>query len=392
MTAAGKWVVLTSLAVLSHCVPARADHDSLEVRFALQEMIHQAVGRASAWTVTVETIGGAQQRDAVGDILEGFRDDGTPTDEGAFQDTMGSSFLVADGPTTGIIYEPDGWILTSSFNFVRDPSHVTVRLADGRQFVADLVARDRVRKLALLKIDAADLPTPQWSEASGIRVGQTAIALGRGFGGTQPSVTVGIVSALGRMLGNAVQTDAKLSPANYGGPLIDLDGRCLGICVPMAQRPGDLAGVELYDAGVGFALHDQRVREIVQELKTGKSFDRGWLGVQIDNRYREALKISSVANPSPVWELGIRVGDLITQANGNEIRNIGHLRKAIYMVPAGEPVWIVVRRGDLDSCYEVVLAGSRELGPLEQGLPNVGLKDLMKYLRGRDEQWLWRAM
>ena len=89
-----------------------------------------------------------------------------------------------------------------------------------------------------------------------------------------------------------------------------------------------------------------------------------WLGIQIDPRYRGALKIHRVADPSPVWGLGIRSGDLIIQANGHDTRNIGHLRKAIYMMPAGEPVQIVVRRDGLDYGYEVVLARSTELGPL----------------------------
>jgi len=222
-------LVCAAAATAFVCASATADYDSFEVRLALQELFHRAFERASPWIVTVDTIGGAQQRDAVGDILEAFRDDGTPPEESPFQDTMGSNFLVADGPTTGIIYSSDGWILTSSFNFIRDPSHVTVRLADGRQFVAELVARDRVRKLAMLKVDGTDLPTPEWVSPAEIQVGRTALALGRGFGGNQPSVTVGIVSALNRMMGNAVQTDAKLSPANYGGPLIDLHGRCLGI-------------------------------------------------------------------------------------------------------------------------------------------------------------------
>ena len=131
------------------------------------------------------------------------------------------------------------------------------------------MARDKVRKLALLKIDVDGLDVPEWVPTSDIRVGQWAIALGRGFGGDSASVTVGIVSALNRMMGNAIQTDAKLAPANYGGPLIDVHGRILGICVPMAQRQGELAGVRFYDAGVGFAVPEHRVRELVDTLHNG---------------------------------------------------------------------------------------------------------------------------
>ena len=98
------------------------------------------------------------------------------------------------------------------------------------------------------------------------------------IGGTEPALSVGIISAKNRMHSNAVQTDAKLSPLNFGGPLCDIHGRVVGITVPMAQRPGELAGVEMYDSGVGFAVPKHRLDAIVSELRTGRSFYRGWLG------------------------------------------------------------------------------------------------------------------
>ncbi len=366
---------------------AVADETDLEARRAMQQLFHQATERATQWVVQIETIGGSQPRDVIAVDQPAKTDDGTPPRENLFQDRLGSDFLVADGPTTGIVYESDGWILASSFNFVRDPTHVTVRLADGRRFVANLVGRDRVRKLVILKIDAVGLVTPEWVPTSEIRVGQTALALGRGFGGDTPSVTVGVVSALNRMMGNAIQTDAKLSPANYGGPVIDLEGRCLGIAVPMAQQQGELAGVEFYDAGVGFAVPQHRVREIADALKKGKSFYRGWLGVQTDPRFKNGLLIARIANPSPMWDLGIRSGAIIVYANGQEIRHIGNLRKAIYMVPAGEMVRIVVRDRGLDYGYEVVLARSTELGPLATEEPRIDPTNPFPIPRGKVYPW-----
>jgi len=366
---------------------AVADKTDLEVRRAMQQLFHQATERATPWVVQIQTIGGSQPRDAIAAEQPEKDDDGTPPRENLFRDQLGSDFLVADGPTTGIVYESDGWILASSFNFVRDPTHVTVRLADGRRFVANLVGRDRVRKLAMLKIDAVELEIPEWVPTSDIRVGQTALALGRGFGGDTPSVTVGVVSALNRMMGNAIQTDAKLSPANYGGPVVDLEGRCLGIAVPMAQQQGELAGVEFYDAGVGFAVPEHRVRKIAEALKRGESFYRGWLGVQTDPRFKNGLLIARIANPSPVWDLGIRSGAAIVYANGREIRHIGNLRKAIYMVPAGEMVRIVVRNNGLDSGYEVVLARSTELGPLAVEEPKIDPSNPFPIPRGKDYPW-----
>ncbi len=389
---AGIMLLATSLMGLGSTTTFATD-DAYQVLLGRQELFRRASETVAPFVVTIETIGGAQPRKFIDENEEPVTeepetDDGTPPEEeNLFRDDLGHSFLVADGPSTGVVYAPDGWILTSSFNFVRDPSHITVKFADGRHYVARLVARDRVRKLAMLKIDEQNLSLPEWVPTGDIQIGQTAIALGRGFGGDDPSVTVGVVSAKNRMMGNAIQTDAKLSPANYGGPLIDLQGRILGICVPMAQRPGELAGVEFYDAGVGFALPEHRVRELADVLMQGRSFDRGWLGIQIDPRHRGALKVHRVADPSPVWDLGIRQGDLIVEANGQVLQHIGHLRKAIYMLPAGESVCIVVRRRNLDFGYDVVLARSSELGQLAAVEPDVDLTKPFERPREATNRW-----
>ena len=137
-------------------------------------------------------------------------------------------FRQADGPTTGVICAADGYIITSSFNFVRDPVVITVTLHDNRQYVAHLIARDYAGGLALLHIDATDLPAPQWAAADTLKPGRWALAAGYGYGNHYPTLAVGVISALHRLDGRAVQTDAKTSPANYGGPLFDTDGRVIG--------------------------------------------------------------------------------------------------------------------------------------------------------------------
>ena len=186
-----------------------------------------------------------------------------------------AGFIIADGPTTGLIYSADGLILTSAFNFIRDPSVITVALPDGRACPAELLARDEVRQLAMLKIAATGLPTPQWSDDCHLRVGQWVIAFGRGFDSPEPSLTAGIISGLNRQSGLAVQTDAKLSPANYGGPLIDLDGRVIGIAVPVGLGGDALAGVELYDSGIGFVIPATQVAASAKALAVGHSLRRG---------------------------------------------------------------------------------------------------------------------
>ncbi len=372
--------IATAILTLAVVATSPANQDDPDLQRTHQRVFRNAIEQATRYTVQIETVGGAIPRGVItdldiptlnhdpGDGMPDMEDeDGMPEDEdqpSPFRDTLGSSFVVADGPTTGIIYRSDGYIITSSFNFVRNPTHITVRLSDDRRYVAELVASDKVRKLALLHIDADDLEPAPWVSPDEISTGQWAIALGRGFGGSEPSVTVGVVSAQNRMMGNAVQTDAKLSPANYGGPLIDVHGRVIGLCVPMAQRPGELAGVEFYDAGIGFALPKNRVDAICEELMTGESIYRGWLGIRFSRRADDGLRIVGVANPSPMYDLGIRPGDKIINANGKDVNSAQHLVQSLYMVPAGKPVHIIVRRGDLAFGYEPHLARAIDLGQL----------------------------
>ncbi|MCH9001541.1 MAG: trypsin-like peptidase domain-containing protein [Planctomycetes bacterium] len=339
-----------------------ANREEYELLRATQDVFRDVAQRVRPFLVKIETVGGTQPPARILPTEED--EDATPLerDPNLFRDAPGSRFVVSDGPTTGLVYRSDGYILTSSFNFVREPILISVTLGDGRRLAADLIARDQVRKIALLKVDATDLPVPQWLAPGHVRVGQWAIALGLGFGGDRPSVTIGIVSALHRMKHNAIQTDAKLSPANYGGPLCDIHGRIIGLCVPMAQRPGELAGVEMYDSGIGFAVPKNRVDAIAEYLMTGRSFYRGWLGMQSDPHGSGGAKIAKIASPSPLEEAGVQVGDVIVRAEGKPIRNLGQLVQAIYMLPAGETVHLGLERDEEAYGVLVTLARNTELG------------------------------
>lgn len=339
-----------------------ANREAYELLRATQDVFRDVAQRVRPFLVKIETVGGSQPPARILPTEED--EDATPLerDPNLFRDAPGSRFVVSDGPTTGLVYRSDGYILTSSFNFVREPILISVTLGDGRRLAADLIARDQVRKIAILKVDATDLAVPQWVDPGRVKVGQWAIALGLGFGGDRPSVTVGIVSALDRMKHNAIQTDAKLSPANYGGPLCDIHGRIIGLCVPMAQRPGELAGVEMYDSGIGFAVPKNRVDAIAEYLMTGRSFYRGWLGMESDPHGSGGAKIAKIASPSPLEEAGVQVGDVIVRAEGKPIRNLGQLVQAIYMLPAGETVHLGLERDEEAYGVLVTLARNTELG------------------------------
>ena len=274
-------------------------------------------------------------------------------------------FLLADGPTTGLIYSADGLIITSMFNFLRNPSVITVVLADGRRLVGQLLATDEVRKLAMLKVDADRLPVPQWRPADvPLLVGQSAIALGRGFGGSACFMNVGIISGLNRMGGLAVQTDAHLSPANFGGPLIDLDGRVIGICVPMGMGNEPIAGVEWYDSGIGFAVPLSQVRQSAESLAVGHTLRRGLLGVQLEGRSTGPVRVIKVADPSPAMRAGLRAGDIIVAIAGHDVAGYPELKRQMRSRRAGEWLDIRVRRGDKGLDLKIMPAVPEDIGPL----------------------------
>jgi len=350
--------------------PPTASVDERTILRAGQAVFHAVAEQTRRFLVRIDTVGGAQPPEQItqADESEDGDEDAPPRprSQSPFRDAPGSSFTIADGPTTGIIYSADGYVVTSSFNFVRDPQLINVTLPDGRRLAADLVARDQVRKLALLKVDARGLDVPVWATRDQITVGQWAVALGLGFGGERPAVSVGIISAVGRMSGNAIQSDARISPVNYGGPLVDVEGRILGVCVPMAQRPGELAGVEMYDSGVGFAVPGWRVDEIIADLKQGVSFYRGWLGINVNVRRQDGVFIENIADPSPLRSAGGLPGDQIVEAAGQPVLHFGHLVQALYMLPAGRTVHLVLQRGDARIELDVPLARGVDLGPLPE--------------------------
>ncbi len=157
-------------------------------------------------------------------------------------------------PRPDLIVSEDGYILSSAFAFAGKPSSILVTLPSGKRVSATIVARDTSRMLVLLKVAADEpLPVPTQVPRQELSVGQWTIAVGRTYPDSFPNVSVGILCAINRVWGKAVQTDAKVSPSNYGGPLIDIRGRVIGMLVPLSpQQEGEFAGAEWYDSGIGF--------------------------------------------------------------------------------------------------------------------------------------------
>lgn len=283
----------------------------------------------------------------------------------------GQFLLRGQGPTTGLIITPDGYVITSSFNIAHIPPEVKptilVRIPGRAEpLPGRIVARDDTRMLTLLKVEATGLPVPTFVPVKQMRVGQWALALGRTFSedpNAPPSVSVGMVSALGRIWGKAIQTDAKVSPVNYGGPLVDIRGRVLGVLVPMSPR-GDstLSGVEWYDSGIGFAVPLEDIYRVLPRLQQGENLRPGQLGVVFEQPppvigfdptkpvgqggiFGEC-RIARVIPGSPADRAGLRPGDVIVEADGQPVRWQLQLQHVLGPKYDFDTVTLKIRRGE----------------------------------------------
>jgi serine protease Do len=292
----------------------------------------------------------------------------------------GGGYLApGEGPTTGLVISADGYIVTSTFNFLRKPPIITVVTPDGQRHIAELLGRDETRKICLLKADGlTDVPVPEFAASDKLRVGQWAVAVGVGFGPSQPAISAGIISATSRISGKAVQTDANTSPANYGGPLVDLDGRVIGICVPLS--PGsrsEAAGPEWYDSGIGFAVPLDGLERIIERLKAGETLQHAFLGIksQPHGDPPTGAEVKEVVPDSPAAKAGLATGDKIVSLGGVEILDANHLGTIINRYLAGDEVEVVVERDSERKSFTAELAKVPATSPLPQP-PQVRMPDM----------------
>lgn len=261
------------------------------------------------------------------------------------------------GVTTGLVISSDGYILTSTFGLGEKTPAITVTLADGSRHLAKELGRDVGRRICLLKIEGvSNLPVCELVQREQLRVGQWVVALGMGLGEREPSLSSGIISATHRIGRRAVQTDANTSPVNYGGPLVDLEGRVVGICVPLAPGEGG-SGVEWYDSGIGFAIPLAGLEPILERMKQGETLTPGFLGVQIDPESTEATgaKIRMLVSGGPAETAGLQVGDVLRSVEGNAITDASSLTRVMGEFLAGQKVTVEVLRGDEAKRLEVTL-------------------------------------
>ncbi|MDD3473566.1 MAG: DegQ family serine endoprotease [Syntrophaceae bacterium] len=241
------------------------------------------------------------------------------------------------GMGSGVIISSDGLILTNS-HVVKDADEIKVNLSDKRSFTAKIIGADPESDIALVKIDAKDLPTAELGDSDKLRVGEIVFAIGNPFG-LNRTVTSGIVSATGRTnvgiidYEDFIQTDAAINPGNSGGPLVNIEGKVIGINTAIASRSGGYQGI-------GFAIPSNSAKLIMDDLQKGGKVRRGLLGVNIQDlndslaksfgrNDAEGALVSQVIEGSPAEKAGVKSGDIILKFNGQPVTGAAHLKNLV---------------------------------------------------------------
>lgn len=272
--------------------------------------------------------------------------DGEGEDEGGDDEaqSLGSGFIISK----------DGYVLTNH-HVVKNADEIIVKLSDRRELVAKLIGSDARTDVAVLKVDATDLPAVTIGSPEQLKVGEWVLAIGSPFGFEQ-SATAGIVSAKGRSLpgGNYVpfiQTDVAINPGNSGGPLFNMDGKVVGINSQIYSRTGGFMGLS-------FSIPMDVVMNVVDQIKTTGKATHGWLGVQIQDVTRKLAESFGMKKPqgalvakimpdSPASHADIQIGDIITEFNGQPVEKSGDLPPMVGVTPINNEATLkIIRQGE----------------------------------------------
>ena len=264
---------------------------------------------------------------------------------------------------SGFIISADGYIITNN-HVVGDAAKITVRLSDKEEYAAKVIGTDDRTDIALIKINAQHpLPTVPLGTSATLEVGDWVMAIGDPFG-LEETVTAGIVSAKGRVLGagpydNFIQTDASINPGNSGGPLLNLKGEVVGINSAIFSQSGG-------NIGIGFAIPVDLAKSIITQLKDKGKVTRGWLGVAIQEVTPALAKsfglkeptgalVAEVTKDGPADQAGLERGDIITSFNGTPVKDSRELPTLVAQTPVGEKVDVTVLRGGKEKTVTVKL-------------------------------------
>ena len=305
------------------------------------------------------------------------------------------------GLGSGVVMTEDGYILSNN-HVVENADEIKVAFTDGREYPAKVIGKDPKTDIAVLKIDANDLPRIEIANSENLEVGDVVLAIGNPFGVGQ-TVTMGIVSATGR--GNIgldyedfIQTDAAINPGNSGGALIDAEGRLIGINTAILSRTGG-------NQGIGFAVPVNLARNVMESLVKEGRVVRGFMGVNIQDitpalarefelKDSGGALVSGVTPDSPADKGGLQSGDVIIEFNGEPVRDARHLKLEVAQVSPGTRTPVKVLRDGKEKTLEVVLkefpqselsaaSGGEEAFSSDERLKGVAVTDVDATTRGQ---------
>ena len=238
-------------------------------------------------------------------------------------------------------------MIASSIVVSKTAASILVVLSDGSRHAAKVVARDYHRDLVLLKIETTKkLTAVDFPEKLDLRIGKTTVAVGRFGNGASPIISRGVLSGVERLDGIALQTDARVSPAFYGGPLMDLYGNVLGILIPAVAGGAGSDPTGWYDSGIAFAIPSDVIQSKLDRLKSGTDIKRGLIGIASKTKdpYDDGTGISAVRKRSPAESAGIKAGDEVIEIAGRKVKRHQEIKQALGRFDAGESIRIKLRR------------------------------------------------
>ena len=266
---------------------------------------------------------------------------------------------------SGFIISHDGYIFTNN-HVVEKADKILVKLSNGKEYDAKVIGKDAKTDIALIKIKPVEsLPVADIGNSDKLRVGEWVMAIGNPFG-LEQTVTVGIVSAKGRVIGagpydNFIQTDASINPGNSGGPLFNMEGQVIGINTAIIAQ----------GQGIGFAIPISMAKTILPDLKSRGKVTRGWMGVSVQDVSEDIAKsmglkgqkgalISDVVEGDPAEKAGLRAGDVITEIGGKPVNNTHELLLIIAGLRVGENIKVKVIRDGQEKSFQIIIAERTE--------------------------------
>ena len=289
--------------------------------------------------------------------------------------SLGSGFIVAD----------EGYIVTNA-HLIEGAEQISIRLATGKTVAAEIVGVDKKTDLALMKVQEFEpLPSPlRLGDSDALRVGDWVIAIGNPFG-LNHTVTAGIVSAKGRVIGSGpyddfIQTDASINPGNSGGPLFNTQGEVVGINTSIFTTSGG-------NIGIGFAVPINMARTIIAQLKKEGTVTRGWLGISVQQLTPDLAKsfgrdttegvlVADVVAGGPAAEAGIKIGDIITSLNGEPLIKIKDLARITSTLPIGTAVDVTIVRDGTEQKLSLLVEQAEDVDSSKTAkqVPELGIQ------------------